>query len=195
MQEVDTKKRRLLLIATSLAGGIGVAGAAAPFVASMLPSERAKAAGAPVEADVGRLAPGELRIVTWRGQPVWILRRTKAMLSELSGNDAMVSDPHSEVPQQPDYARNEYRSIKPEIAVLVGVCTHLGCSPVFKPADDKAEMGQAWNGGFYCPCHGSKFDLAGRVIRGSPAPTNLVVPPYEFVSDEKIVIGSDRRTT
>lgn len=195
MHEVDTNKRRLLLIATSIAGGIGMAGTAAPFVASMLPSERAKAAGAPVEAEIGSLAPGELRIVTWRGQPVWILRRTKAMLSELSANDPLVSDPHSEVPQQPDYARNEYRSIKPEIAVLVGVCTHLGCSPVFKSADDKAEMGQAWNGGFYCPCHGSRFDLAGRVIRGSPAPMNLVVPPYEFVSDEKIVIGSDRKTT
>ena len=195
MRKVDTTKRRFLVIATSIAGGIGVAGAAVPFVASMLPSERAKAAGAPVEADIGSLAPGELRIVTWRGQPVWILRRSKAMLSELIADDPLVSDPHSEVPQQPDYARNEFRSIKPEIGVLLGVCTHLGCSPVFKPADDRAEMGQAWNGGFYCPCHGSRFDLAGRVIRGSPAPINLAVPPYEFVSEEKIVIGSDRRTT
>jgi len=193
MTQVDNTKRRLLVVATSAVGGIGMAGAAAPFVASMFPSERAKAAGAPVEADIGNLAPGALRIVEWRGKPVWILRRTEAMLADIRADDALVSDPRSEVPQQPDFARNEFRSIKPDIAVLVGVCTHLGCSPQFKSADDKAEMGQAWSGGFYCPCHGSKFDLAGRVLKGSPAPTNLVVPPYEFVGTDKIIIGADTR--
>lgn len=195
MRQVDTTKRRFLVLATSIVGGIGTAGAAAPFIASMFPSERAKAAGAPVEADIQNLAPGAMRIVGWRGQPVWILRRTEAMLADIRADDALLSDPHSDVPQQPEYARNEFRSIKPEIAVLIGVCTHLGCSPEFKSAEDKAEMGQSWSGGFYCPCHGSKFDLAGRVLRGSPAPTNLVVPPYEFASDVKIIIGSDRRTT
>ena len=195
MRQVDTTKRRFLVVATSIVGGVGMTGAAAPFIASMFPSERAKAAGAPVEADIRDLAPGAMRIVAWRGSPVWILRRTDAMLADIRADDALLSDPHSDVPQQPHYARNEFRSIKPGIAVLVGVCTHLGCSPEFRSADDKAEMGQAWSGGFYCPCHGSKFDLAGRVLRGSPAPTNLVVPPYEFVTDDKIIIGSDRSTT
>lgn len=193
MQQVDTTKRRFLLVAANIVGGIGAAGAAAPFVGSMFPSERAKAAGGPVEADIHDLAPGAMQIVEWQGKPVWILRRTEAMLADIRADDALLSDPNSEVPQQPDYARNEFRSIKPGIAVLVGVCTHLGCSPEFKSADDKAQMGQAWNGGFYCPCHGSKFDLAGRVLRGSPAPTNLVVPPYEFAGDDKIIIGSDRK--
>jgi ubiquinol-cytochrome c reductase iron-sulfur subunit len=181
----------LLIAATGIAGGVGMAGAAVPFIASMFPSERAKAAGAPVLADIRELAPGALRIVAWRGKPVWILRRTEAMLADIRADDALVSDPHSDVPQQPDYARNEFRSIKPTIAVLVGVCTHLGCSPQFRSAEEKAQMGQGWNGGFFCPCHGSKFDLAGRVLRGSPAPTNLVVPPYAFLSDDKIIIGSD----
>jgi ubiquinol-cytochrome c reductase iron-sulfur subunit len=193
MGKVDTTKRRFLLIATSVVGGVATAGAATPFIGSMFPSERAKAAGAPVEADISELAPGALQIIEWRGKPVWILRRTETMLTDIRADDNLVSDPRSEVPQQPDYARNEFRSIRPEISVLVGVCTHLGCSPQFKPADDKAEMGQAWTGGFYCPCHGSKFDLAGRVLRGSPAPTNLVVPPYEFVGDGKIIVGSDTR--
>ncbi|MFA5914470.1 MAG: ubiquinol-cytochrome c reductase iron-sulfur subunit [Burkholderiales bacterium] len=191
MRQVDKSRRRLLIAATGIAGGVGMAGAAVPFIASMFPSERAKAAGAPVLADIRELAPGALRIVAWRGKPVWILRRTEAMLADIRADDALVSDPHSDVPQQPDYARNEFRSIKPTIAVLVGVCTHLGCSPQFRSAEEKAQMGQGWNGGFFCPCHGSKFDLAGRVLRGSPAPTNLVVPPYAFLSDDKIIIGSD----
>ncbi len=193
MRQVDTTKRRFLVTATSIVGGIGATAAAAPFVASMLPSERAKAAGAPVEANIRNLAPGAMQIIEWRGKPVWILRRTAAMLANIRGADTLVSDPQSEMPQQPDYARNEFRSIKPDIAVIVGVCTHLGCSPQFKSADNKAEMGQAWEGGFYCPCHGSKFDLAGRVLKGSPAPTNLVVPPYELVGDDRIIIGSDMR--
>ncbi len=145
MRQVDKSRRRLLIAATGIAGGVGMAGAAVPFIASMFPSERAKAAGAPVLADIRELAPGALRIVAWRGKPVWILRRTEAMLADIRADDALVSDPHSDVPQQPDYARNEFRSIKPTIAVLVGVCTHLGCSPQFRSAEEKAQMGQGWN--------------------------------------------------
>ena len=188
---MNSAKRRFLVIATNFVGGAAAAAAATPFIGSMFPSERAKAAGAPVEADISELSPGALQVVEWRGKPVWILRRTETMLAGIQADDSLASDPRSEVAQQPDYARNEFRSIRPEISVLVGVCTHLGCSPQFKPADDKQEMGQAWTGGFYCPCHGSKFDLAGRVLRGSPAPTNLVVPPYEFAGDGKIIIGSN----
>ena len=165
-----------------------------PFVASLAPSARAKAAGAPVELDIANLAPGQLRIATWRGKPVWILRRSDEMLADIRRDDALVSDPRSEVPQQPHYAKNEFRSIDPRILVLVGVCTHLGCSPRFIPADAKGELGAAWNGGFYCPCHGSKFDLAGRVLKGSPAPTNLVVPPYQLVKGSTIIIGEDRKS-
>ncbi len=188
-QGVDHRKRSFLAATTGALGGIVTIVAAVPFVGSMFPSERAKAAGAPVETDISDLATGQMQIVEWRGQPVWILRRTEAMLDAIRKDDSLVSDPNSEAPQQPDYAKNEFRSIKPAIAVLVGVCTHLGCSPQLKPADDKATMGQEWNGGFYCPCHGSKFDLAGRVLKGSPAPTNLVVPPYAFASDSRIIIG------
>ena len=190
MRQVDRDKRRFLVAATSVAGGLGMAGAAAPFIASMFPSAAARAAGAPVVADIHDLAPGVLRTIAWRGKPVWILRRTEAMLADIRADDSLASDPQSDVPQQPDYARNEYRSIRPAIAVLVGVCTHLGCTPNFEPADAKALMGKDWNGGFSCPCHGSRFDLAGRVLRGSPAPTNLVVPSYAFVSDDKIIIGT-----
>ncbi|HTQ76817.1 MAG TPA: ubiquinol-cytochrome c reductase iron-sulfur subunit [Burkholderiales bacterium] len=185
--------RRNLLVATSAVGLIAGAGAAVPFVWSMWPSERTKAAGAPVEADIADVSPGELKIVEWRGKPVWILRRTPEMLQGVKADDAIVSDPESNVPQQPDYAKNEYRSIKPEVFVAIGICTHLGCSPKEKPASEKAEMGADWNGGFYCPCHGSKFDLAGRVIKGSPAPKNLEVPPYKFLSDTKLVIGDDKK--
>ena len=184
------RTRRRLLLASGAAGVVSAAGGAVPFVASMLPSERARAAGAPVTVDIHDLAPGEMRTVSWRGKPVWILRRTDSMLAHIRADDALASDPHSDVPQQPDYAKNEYRSIRPEIAVLVGVCTHLGCTPNFEPADAKAQMGQDWNGGFLCPCHGSRFDLAGRVLRGSPAPTNLVVPDYGFAEDGKVIIGS-----
>ena len=186
------RARRNLIVATSVAGGAAAAGAAVPFVASMWPSERAKAAGAPVEVDLSRLVPGELAVVEWRGKPVWIMRRTKEMLEAIKQSDARVSDPGSDVDQQPGYAKNEYRAIKPELMVLVGVCTHLGCSPKEKTAEEKAEMGGDWPGGFYCPCHGSKFDLAGRVFKGSPAPKNLEVPPYEYVSENTLVIGEDR---
>jgi ubiquinol-cytochrome c reductase iron-sulfur subunit len=192
-QKMD-KTRRNLLVLTSVIGGAASAGAAVPFAASMWPSERARAAGAPVEVDISRLGAGELAIFEWRGKPVWVMRRTEAMLAGLKPIEAKLADPRSEVPQQPDYARNDYRSIKPELMVVIGVCTHLGCSPQTKGADATAEMGADWTGGFYCPCHGSKFDLAGRVFKGSPAPTNLEVPPYTFVADGRIVIGEDKET-
>jgi ubiquinol-cytochrome c reductase iron-sulfur subunit len=187
------KTRRNLVVATATAGGVAVAGAAMPFVASMTPSERAKALGAPVEADISALKPGDMEILEWRGKPVWILKRTPEMLEAIKKSDQRVADPQSDVPMQPDYAKNAYRSIKPDIAVIVGVCSHLGCSPQMKGLDSKAEMGEDWNGGFYCPCHGSKFDFAGRVYKGVPAPINLAVPPYAFVSENKILIGDDKK--
>jgi ubiquinol-cytochrome c reductase iron-sulfur subunit len=186
------KARRNLLIATSIAGGAAGAGAAVPFVISMWPSERAKAAGASVTEDIANLQPGELKIVEWRGKPVWIFRRSKEMLDALRSGAGRLSDPASKASEQPDYAKNEYRSAKPELMVMEGVCTHLGCSPQLKSAEAKGEMGADWTGGFYCPCHGSKFDFAGRVFRGAPAPTNLKVPPYTFLSDSTIVIGEDK---
>jgi ubiquinol-cytochrome c reductase iron-sulfur subunit len=192
-QEKIDKTRRNLVVATSIVGGAASLGAAVPFVASMWPSERAKAAGAPVEVDISQLAPGELGVYEWRGKPVWVMKRTKEMLDAIKQADSKVADPQSKVKQQPDYATNEFRSAKPDLMVLVGVCTHLGCSPKEKAADAKAEMGADWPGGFYCPCHGSKFDLAGRVFKGSPAPTNLEVPPYEFLSDGTLMIGQDKQ--
>jgi ubiquinol-cytochrome c reductase iron-sulfur subunit len=192
-EKVD-KTRRNLVVATSVVGGAAAAGAAVPFVASMFPSERARAAGAPVEVDISRLQPGELAVIEWRGKPVWVIRRTKEMLDSLKGVAGKLSDPASKSSAQPKYAENEYRSQKPEVMVMEGVCTHLGCSPQLKSADAKGEMGADWSGGFYCPCHGSKFDLAGRVFRGAPAPTNLTVPPYTFVSDNTLVIGEDKET-
>ena len=192
-QGVDKGKRGFLVAATSVVGGVAVGATAVPFAGSMFPSERARAAGAPVEVDISTLAPGEMQIEEWRGKPVWIIRRTKEMLADIQKDDKLVTDPKSEVPQQPDYAKNEFRSIKPEIAVLEGVCSHLGCSPQFKSADAKGEMGMDWNGGFYCACHGSKFDLAGRVLKGSPAPLNLRVPPYIFLSETRLLIGADKK--
>lgn len=192
--EKVSKTRRNLIVATSAVGGAAGLAAAVPFAASMWPSERARAAGAPVEVDLSRIAPGELGVVEWRGKPVWILRRTKEMLESLKSVEPRLSDPDSKASDQPKYADNEYRSKNPEVLVLVGVCTHLGCSPQEKPAEAKAEMGADWPGGFYCPCHGSKFDFAGRVFKGSPAPLNLVVPPYTVVSDSKIVVGEDEKT-
>ncbi len=191
-QEKVDKNRRNLIVATSIAGGAATLGAAVPFVWSMFPSERAKAAGAPVEIDISKLAPGELGVYEWRGKPVWVMKRTPQMLEGIKQDDNKVTDPASKVDQQPSYAKNEYRSLKPELMVLVGVCTHLGCSPKFKSVAEKGEMGGDWTGGFYCPCHGSKFDLAGRVFRGSPAPKNLEVPPYTYVSDTTVLVGEDK---
>jgi ubiquinol-cytochrome c reductase iron-sulfur subunit len=191
-QKID-KTRRNLVIATSVAGGAASVGAAIPFVASMLPSERTKAAGAPVEVDISSIAPGELRVFEWRGKPVWVIRRTPDMLASLKKTAGNLTDPASKASLQPAYAANEYRSLKPEVMVMEGVCTHLGCSPQMKPADATAEMGADWAGGFYCACHGSKFDLAGRVFRGAPAPTNLPVPPHTFLSDSTLLIGDDKK--
>ena len=187
------KSKRGFLVATSVVGGVTAVGAAVPFAASMMPSERAKALGAPVEVDISHLGPGEMMRVEWRGKPVWVLRRTKEMLASIVKSDDRVTDPKLEVDQQPDYAKNESRSIKPEVLVLVGVCTHLGCSPQFKPRDMSPDMGADWVGGFYCPCHGSKFDLAGRVYKGAPAPINLEVPRYMYLADSKILIGEDKK--
>ena len=191
-QKVD-KTRRNLVVATSVAGGAASLGAAIPFVASMMPSERTKAAGAPIEVDISSIAPGELKVFEWRGKPVWVIRRTQEMLESLKKAAGNLTDPASKSSQQPEYAKNEYRSLKPELMVMEGVCTHLGCSPQMKTAEAKAEMGADWAGGFYCACHGSKFDLAGRVFRGAPAPTNLTVPPHAFLSDSTLLIGEDKK--
>jgi len=191
-QDVNASRRNLI-VASATAGGAAAVGVAVPFAAAMLPSERAKALGAPVEADISGLQPGEMQIIEWRGKPVWILRRTKEMLEGIKKSGASVADPNSEVHLQPEYAKNEFRSIKQEVVVLEGVCSHLGCSPQFKGSDSKADMGADWNGGFFCPCHGSKFDLAGRVYKGAPAPVNLTVPPYAYLSETRILIGEDRK--
>lgn len=190
-EKMDDSRRRLL-VATSAAGGAVAVATAVPFVASLTPSERAKAAGAPVEADIGKLAAGEMMTVEWRGKPVWVLRRTPEMLASLKITDSLVSDPNSDKPMQPEYAKNEHRSIKPEYLVAVGICTHLGCSPSskFKPGPDSG-VSPDWPGGFLCPCHGSTFDLAGRVYKSKPAPDNLEVPPHKYLSDAKILIGDD----
>ena len=192
---VDNKMdcgRRRLLLATSAAGGAMTVAAAVPFVASLTPSERAKAAGAPVEADISKLAPGEMMTVEWRGKPVWILRRTEAMLESLKKTDSEVSDPNSDKPMQPPYAKNEGRSIKPEYLVVVGICTHLGCSPTEKfKTGAESGVSNDWPGGFLCPCHGSTFDLAGRVYKSKPAPDNLEVPPHKYLTDATILIGDD----
>ncbi len=190
-QKVDAGRRQLLLV-TSAAGGVGAVAAAVPFVASLTPSERAKAAGAPVEVDISKLGPGQMMTVEWRGKPVWIINRTKEMLESLKKTDGEVSDPNSDKPMQPEYAKNETRSIKPEILVAVGICTHLGCSPSDK-FKTGAESGVSadWAGGFLCPCHGSTFDMAGRVYKSKPAPDNLEIPPHKYLADTKILIGED----
>jgi ubiquinol-cytochrome c reductase iron-sulfur subunit len=194
-KELDAGKRRFLIAATSVAGGVAAGATTVPFVASMLPSERAKAAGAPVEADISNLAPGELMRVEWRGKPVWIVRRTKEMLESVKENDTKVADPESRrnPDYTPQYARNAFRSIKPEYLVVVGICTHLGCSPVDRFKAEAQPFESDWKGGFYCPCHGSLFDLAGRVYKNKPAPDNLPVPPHTYLSDNRILIGEDQK--
>ena len=191
-QEVNQGKRRFLIAATTAMGGVAGVAVAVPFIASMLPSERAKAAGAPVEVDISKIESGAMITIEWRGKPVWLINRTKEMLEGLPKLDDKLSDPNLDVPQQPDYARNATRSRKPELMVLVGICTHLGCSPTSKlKAGSEEGMTSDWPGGFFCPCHGSKFDLAGRVFKGSPAPINLLVPPYFYISDARLMIGED----
>ncbi len=190
-EKVDCGRRRLL-VATAAAGGAAGVVAVVPFVASMLPSERAKSAGAPVEADISKLAPGEMMTVEWRGKPVWIIHRTKEMLDGMAKLEDKLADPKSEKQMQPEYCKNDTRSLKPEIMIAVGICTHLGCSPTEKFS--KAEQIEPdWQGGFFCPCHGSTFDLAGRVYKSKPAPDNLEVPPHRYLSDAKIVIGEDTK--
>jgi len=192
VEEKMDSGRRQLLLATSVAGGAAAAATAVPFVASLTPSERAKAAGAPVEADVSKLAPGEMMTVEWQGKPVWILRRTEEMLATLGKIEGELADPGSEKSVQPEYAKNQARSIKPEYLVAVGICTHLGCSPSSKfKAGEASGLGADWPGGFLCPCHGSTFDLAARVYKSKPAPTNLDVPKHKYLTDTKILIGED----
>ncbi len=191
-QEIDLKRRRFLTGATSVVGAVGVGFVLVPFLSSWMPSARAKAAGAPVDVDITKLEEGQLVRVLWRKKPVWIFKRDKTAISNLPSLSAELTDPDSSEDQQPIYAKNLHRSINPNVAVIVGICTHLGCSPTYRPELGAADLGgDDWKGGFYCPCHGSKFDLAGRVYKGVPAPTNLVIPPYHFVTDSLVRIGID----
>jgi ubiquinol-cytochrome c reductase iron-sulfur subunit len=184
--------KRLWLIATGAAGGAAALATAVPFVSTFAPSERAKAAGGPVEVDLSDIPPGGSKTVEWRGKPVWIVRRTPAMLAALQGHDAQLVDPLSTKDQQPAYARNPARAVKSDVFVAVGICTHLGCSPSNAPAGAaNPSLPADWPGGFFCPCHGSTFDGAGRVFKNKPAPTNLEVPPYRYASDSRILIGDD----
>jgi ubiquinol-cytochrome c reductase iron-sulfur subunit len=188
---VDKGRRRVLVAATSVVGAIGAGFVAVPFISSMNPSAKARAAGAPVQADVSKLEPGALLRVKWRGQPIWVVSRTDAMLEALPTNDPKLTDPESLVPQQPDYCQNPTRSIKPPYFVAIGICTHLGCSPTYRPEVAPDDLGPEWKGGWFCPCHGSKFDLAGRVFKGVPAPTNLVIPKHTYLNETTILIGED----
>ena len=191
--KVDCGRRRLI-VATAAVGGAGAVTAVVPFVSSMLPSERAKAAGAPVEVDVSNLAPGQMITVEWRGKPVWIINRSQEMLDTLVKLEEAVADPKSDGKQQPEYCKNPTRSIKPNLLVAVGICTHLGCSPTSKFKKGAEEgMPEDWQGGFICPCHGSTFDFAGRVFRNKPAPSNLEVPPHTYLSDTRILIGEGKK--
>lgn len=188
---VDPGRRRFLTLATSGVGAVGAGFVAWPFLASLKPSERAKALGAPVVVDISALEAGQKLNVAWRGKPVWIVKRTPDMIASLAKVKGELADPESEQPQQPDYIKGDARAIKPEILVMIGSCTHLGCSPTFRPDKPAPEIAADWQGGFYCPCHGSKFDLSGRVYKSVPAPINLKVPPYRFANDTTVVVGED----
>lgn len=188
---VDPGRRRFLTLATTGVGAVGAGFVAWPFLASLKPSERAKALGAPVTQDISLLEPGQKLNVAWRGKPVWIVRRTPEMLASLAKVKDQLADPDNEMPQQPEYIKGDARALKPEILVMIGSCTHLGCSPTFRPDHPAPEIAADWQGGFYCPCHGSKFDLSGRVYKNVPAPINLQVPPYRFENDTTVVIGED----
>ncbi|MDX1519184.1 MAG: ubiquinol-cytochrome c reductase iron-sulfur subunit [Gammaproteobacteria bacterium] len=187
----DKDRRRFLTAAATVVGGAGAVAAAVPFISTLTPSAKARAIGAPVEIDLSDLKPGGLKIEQWQGKPIWILRRSEEDLQALQALDDSVRDPDSEVQQQPEYASNEYRSIKPEYLIVVGLCTHLGCSPSYIRKGDDSPLGDDWQGGFFCPCHGSKFDLAGRVFQGVPAPANLLVPPHKYLSDTRVLVGDD----
>jgi ubiquinol-cytochrome c reductase iron-sulfur subunit len=188
---VDAGRRRVLTVATSVVGAIGAGFVAVPFLSAMEPSARTRAAGAPVEIDISKLDLGQLIRVGWRGKPVWVLRRSQESLDDLERLEDSLSDPESEESTQPAAAANPVRSIKPEIFVAIGICTHLGCSPTFRPEIAPADLGADWKGGFFCPCHGSRFDLAGRVYKNVPAPTNLEIPPYRYLSDTRIIVGEE----
>ncbi|HQR47782.1 MAG TPA: ubiquinol-cytochrome c reductase iron-sulfur subunit [Steroidobacteraceae bacterium] len=190
-EEVDTGRRHFLTVATIATGAVGAAFAAVPFLASWKPSARAKAMGAPVEVDVGKLEPGAMVKVEWRGKAIYVVHRSPQLLAEIKGHDARLRDPDSKESEQPKFAQNANRSLKPEYLVLVGVCTHLGCAPLDKFQAGDPTVSADWPGGFFCPCHGSKFDMSGRVFKDVPAPTNLPVPPYRFVSDTRILIGAE----
>jgi ubiquinol-cytochrome c reductase iron-sulfur subunit len=186
----DPKRRRFLTAATSVVGGAGLVAVAWPFVSSMQPSAQARAAGAPVEISIAKVEPGMLIRQEWRGKPIWVVGRSEQMLKNLSKLDSQLRDPHSTVTsQQPAFAQNEYRSMKPEYLVLIGICTHLGCSPTFRPEIAPPDLGPKWLGGFFCPCHGSRYDLAGRVYNNMPAPLNLEVPPYKYLNNTRILVG------
>jgi ubiquinol-cytochrome c reductase iron-sulfur subunit len=189
---VNTGRRKFLTAATSAVGVAGAVGIAVPFLGSWNPSAKAKAAGAPVKADISKLEPGQMVVVEWRGKPVYVMHRTESQVADLTKLDAVLKDPKSEISEQPAYITGEARSLRPEILVIVGLCTHLGCAPKFRPEVGAADLGgDEWLGGFFCPCHGSKFDLSGRVYAGVPASSNLVVPPYSFEGDNVLVIGVD----
>jgi ubiquinol-cytochrome c reductase iron-sulfur subunit len=192
--DVDENRRRLLLVATSATGAVVAGGMAVPFLASWFPSARALAAGAPVEFDISKMESGQQVTIEWRGKPVWVLKRTQEMLDQLTKHDAVLTDPESKEDQQPAYIKGPTRSIKPEVLVAVGVCTHLGCSPTLKKEIGAAsDMGADWPGGYYCPCHNSRFDLSARVFKGSPAPKNLVIPPHHYTTDTMVVVGEDKK--
>lgn len=193
-RETDTRRRKFLTVATAGVGGVGLIAASIPFVESMSPSEAAKAAGAAVEVDIGPVGPGMLLTVEWRGKPVWIVHRTDQMLDLLGKHGNQLADPQSRELQQPEYAKNATRSIKPQYLIVIGVCTHLGCIPSYRPDVAPADLGSDWSGGFYCPCHGSKFDLAGRVFKNMPAPRNLEIPPHRYLSETHLLIGKDGKS-
>lgn len=189
--DVSQGRRRFLIGATSVVGGVGVVGAAVPFVASWNPSAKAEAAGAPVTANVGKLEPGQQMTVEWRGKPVWVVRRTPEMNENIRKLNDVVKDPMSEGADQPPYIEGALRSLRDEFSVLVGICTHLGCSPKYRPEVAPADLGEDWLGGYYCACHGSSYDLAGRVYPNQPAPENLVIPPHRFDDDTTLTVGLD----
>lgn len=188
---VDLQRRKILTGATGVVGAVGATFAAVPFVSSWQPSEKAKAAGAPVDVDISQMQPGQMVTVAWRGKPVWVVRRTPEMLDNLSPQDADLRDPASQESIQPAYCQNPTRAVNEEFLVVVGVCTHLGCAPLYRPAIGAPDMAAGWQGGFFCPCHGSRFDLAGRVYQSVPAPTNLEIPPHHFKTATLIRIGED----
>jgi ubiquinol-cytochrome c reductase iron-sulfur subunit len=190
---IDVNRRRFLTTTASVVGGAGAVATTIPFISTLSPSAKTRAIGAPVEVELGDIQPGQLKITQWQGKPIWLLRRRQSDLDGIEALDSKVRDPNSDREQQPEYAKNEYRSVKPEYLIVIGLCTHLGCSPTFIRQEDGGShnMGSDWRGGFFCPCHGSRFDMAGRVYNGYPAPTNLVVPPHMYLNETKVLIGDD----